>query len=154
MTRHLAHFNFARLAWSVDDPRVAGFLKGRDPIRRIAEASPGFVWKQEAGAGEGTEAGDPGLLLSLSVWESVEALAHFSWNTLHKRFWMKRAEWFEPNEGTNFAMWWVPRGHRPSYDEAWDRIGRRERNGDSDEAFGWDWVSLRSRAQQQPQAAG
>lgn len=140
MERHLAHFNYARLAVPVDDPRVADFLKGRDPIRRIAETTPGFVWKQEAGAGEGTVEGDPRLLLSLSVWETPEALKHFTWNTLHKRFWMRRAEWFEPHEGPNMVLWWVEQGNLPTHAEAWERLQQRATEGDSDEAFGWEWL--------------
>lgn len=138
--RHLAHFNHARLRWPVDDPRVAEFLKGRDSIRRIAHAAPGFLWKLEVGAGEGTVAGDPRLLLSLSVWESPAALWHFAQRTLHRRFLRDRAKWFEPPSGPAFVMWWVAPGHRPDHEEAWDRLAHLARSGDSDHAFGWSWI--------------
>lgn len=140
MSRYLAHFNYARLAWPVDDPRVADFLKGREPIRRIAEASTGFIWKQEAGAGEGNVE-DPRLLLSLSVWESVQALWHFTWNTLHKRFYLRREDWFQAHDGPNMVLWWVKPDERPTHEQGWDRLAHLERNGDSDHAFGWSWVT-------------
>ncbi|MEM9060766.1 MAG: DUF3291 domain-containing protein [Pseudomonadota bacterium] len=140
--RHLAHFNYARLALALDDPRLADFLRGRDPIRRIAETCEGFVWKQEAGAGEGTVAGDPSLLLSLSVWRTPEALWHFAWNTLHKRLWRRRAEWFEPSAEPSFVMWWVRPGRRPTHAEAWERLADLRKHGESDRAFGWSWLSL------------
>ncbi|MEL7468466.1 MAG: DUF3291 domain-containing protein [Pseudomonadota bacterium] len=151
--RYLAHFNFARLALSLDDPRLAGFMHGRDPIRRIAESCNGFVWKQDVGAGEGAVAGDPAMLLSLSVWKTPEALWHFAWNTLHKRFWRRRAEWFEAPSGPSFAMWWVAPEHRPTHDEGWDRIAYLCENGASDRAFGWDWLPRVTDRNQQPLAA-
>lgn len=40
----------------------------------------------------------------------------------------------------HFVMWWVPEGHRPSLDEALERLAHLERDGDSDHAFGWRWL--------------
>ena len=139
--RHLAHFNVGRLALEPDDPRLADFLAGRAMVRRIAENARGFVWKIEAGVGSedgATAPNDPKLLLSLSLWETAEALYNFVWKTLHKRFVVRRAEWFAPTRGANFVAWWVQRGHRPTIDEAFGKLKAFERDGESDAAFGWD----------------
>lgn len=62
---------------------------------------PGFVWRME-GAGEpgtgNTEAkigGGSQYVSNLTVWESIEALEAFAWNTVHRQFYARRAEWFE-----------------------------------------------------------
>ena len=41
---------------------------------------------------------DPTLLPNLTLWENVEALERFVWQTLHRRFYMRREEWFEKIE--------------------------------------------------------
>ena len=40
----------------------------------------------------------------------------------------------------HFVMWWIPAGHRPSLDEALERLDLRRSSGDSDAAFGWDYL--------------
>ena len=52
-------------------------------------------------------------------------------------FYERRAEWFELLGRMHFVMWWVPEGHRPTLNEALERLARLEAEGDSDEAFGW-----------------
>ena len=37
----------------------------------------------------------------------------------------------------HFVMWHVEDGHRPTLDEALERLAHLEANGDSDHAFGW-----------------
>lgn len=137
----IAHFNFARLKIALDDQSLNDFLRGRGSIRRIAERCDGFIWKQEAGAGEAGVENDPSMLLSLSVWRSPEALRHFAWNTLHQRFWARRSEWFERMTAPTFAMWWVLPDHRPDHAEAWARIEHLRTHGETDQAFGWNFLS-------------
>ncbi|WP_443070166.1 DUF3291 domain-containing protein [Sulfitobacter sp.] len=50
---------------------------------------------------------------TLSVCENIASLENFVWNTVHKRFYDSRAEWLDAVETLQFAMWWVPTGHRP-----------------------------------------
>jgi hypothetical protein len=37
-------------------------------------------------------------------------------------------------------MWWVPAGHKPTLDEALERLAHLQANGDSDHAFGWKYL--------------
>ncbi len=74
---------------------------------------------------------------NLTVWESVAALEHFVFNTVHRAFYERRAEWFEVLGRMHFVMWWVPAGHRPTLDEALERLAHLQAQGDSDHAFGW-----------------
>ncbi len=144
---HLAQLNIGRLIAPTDDPRVAEFMNNLDRINGLGKRMPGFVWIME-GSGEpgtgNTEAaldGDPQFVANLTVWETVDALEAFVFNTLHFKFFERRKEWFEPSDGMHFVMWWVPEGHRPTLDEARSRLAHRKTHGDSDHAFGWDWGS-------------
>jgi hypothetical protein len=138
---HLAQLNVGRLVAVTDDPRVAEFMAALDRVNGIGKRMPGFVWMMEGAAGMGnTETkidGDPRFVSNLTVWESVEALERFVWGTIHRQFYERRAEWFEVLSGMHLVLWWVPEGHRPTLDEALERLAHLEAEGDSDHAFGW-----------------
>ena len=143
MTVHLAQLNIGRLVAPTDDPRVAEFMAALDRVNGIGKRSPGFVWMME-GSGEpgtgntGTKiGGDPRFVANLTVWEGVEALEQFVWNTVHRAFYQRRAEWFEVLGRMHFVMWWVPAGHRPTLEEGLARLDHLMAQGDSDHAFGW-----------------
>ena len=75
--------------------------------------------------------------VNMSVWENVESLEKYVWQTVHKRFYSQRHEWFEKMDESYFVMWWVPAGHRRPCGS--DRAARAsEDNGASDHAFGWE----------------
>ncbi len=143
---HLAQLNVGRLVAPTDDPRVAEFMAALDRVNGIGKRSPGFVWMME-GSGEpgrgNTDVkigGDPRHVSNLTVWESVEALEAFVWNTVHRAFYERRAEWFEVLGEQHFVMWWVPAGHRPTIEEALERLDHLKSAGESDHAFGWSWL--------------
>ncbi|MGA8593007.1 MAG: DUF3291 domain-containing protein, partial [Pseudolabrys sp.] len=79
--------------------------------------------------------------INLSVWENVEALERFVYQTVHKQFYSRRAEWFEHFEDRYLVMWWVPAGHRPSVEEAVARIEHLKQHGPSDYTFDWQTAS-------------
>ena len=68
---------------------------------------------------------DPRILPNLTLWENVEALERFVWQTLHRRFYLRREEWFEKIEQP-LVLWWVPAGYRPAMSEGVERLGRRD----------------------------
>lgn len=143
---HLAELNVGRLLAPTDDPRVAEFMAALDRVNGLGKRMPGFVWMME-GSGEpgkgNTEAkigGDPQFVSNLTVWTDVQSLEHFVWNTVHRAFYERRAEWFEVLGKMHFVMWWVPEGHRPTLDEALERLAHLQANGNSDRAFGWSYL--------------
>ncbi len=141
---HLAEVNIARLKHDVDDPRVAPFMQALDAINGVAERSPGFVWRHVDDSGNATETrvgDDPRVIVNLSVWEDAASLEHFVWNTLHKAFYRRRAEWFDALGSMHFAMWWVAPGTRPTPDEAMARLAHLDAHGTTDQAFGWDHLA-------------
>lgn len=137
---HLAQLNIARLKYPFEDPRVADFAANLDRVNGIAERSAGFVWRLKDDSGNATEIdayGDPAVIVNLSVWRDTESLEQFVWNTVHKQFYRRRAEWFSVMGAQHFAMWWVEEGHEPPVTEAKTRLEHVQRHGDSDFAFGW-----------------
>jgi Domain of unknown function (DUF3291) len=143
---HLAQLNVGRLVAPTDDPRVAEFMAALDTVNGLGKRMPGFVWMMEGSGEPGTGntdvkiGGDPRFVSNLTVWEDVGSLEAFVWNTVHRRFYERRQQWFEVLGAQHFVMWFVPAGYRPSLDEALDRLEHLKRHGDSDHAFGWSWL--------------
>lgn len=144
---HLAELNLGVLKHDWDDPRVQGFVDGLEPVNRLAQRSKGFVWMMpeermefEQTHVDGAMGANPRLASTLSVWEDLASLKHFVWNTIHKRFYDRRAEWYDETDALRFAMWRVPVGHVPSMKEGMQRFRHLETHGDSDFAFGWDYA--------------
>jgi Domain of unknown function (DUF3291) len=137
---HLAELNIGRFKHATDDPRMAEFMDNLDRVNAIAERSDGFIWrlKDETGNATGIRPfADPDMAVNMSVWRDAESLERYVWNTVHKQFYRKRAEWFSLMEKQHFAMWWVDEGHLPSLEEAKARLEHLNEHGDSDFAFGW-----------------
>ncbi|MGI8525073.1 MAG: DUF3291 domain-containing protein [Pseudolabrys sp.] len=141
--RHLAQFNIARIRYPLDDPRMADFADNVKLINGLAEQIDGFLWRLQDATGTAmnmTVYGDPRVLPNLTVWENVEALERFVWQTLHKRFYGRRREWFEEIE-TPLVLWWIESGHRPELTEGVARLDHLRAYGSSDYAFGWQDIA-------------
>lgn len=143
---HLAELNIGRLVAPTDDPRVAEFMDALDLVNGLGKRMPGFVWMME-GSGEpgrgNTDVklnGDDKFVSNLTVWEDVASLEQFVWNTVHKRFYDRRRDWFEVLGGMHFVMWWVPAGHQPTLEEGLERLAHLEAHGDTEHAFGWAYL--------------
>lgn len=141
---HLAELNLGILKYDWDDPRVADFVNGLDLVNAAARRSPGFVWMMDAEemafeqtSEQGHMGANPRMASTLSVWEDVASLEHFVWNTVHKRFYDRKGEWYDMGAALRFAMWWVPEGHHPTMAEAIARFRQLETEGPGDHAFGW-----------------
>src|ERR1700756_1790630 len=137
---HLAELNIGRIRYDLDDPRMADFTNNLELVNGLAERSPGFVWRYVDDSGNATNTrpyADPRIIVNVSVWESVAALERFVFQTVHQRFYGRRADWFEHFEGPAFVLWWVPVGHRPSMEEAVARLTHLKQHGPSDHAFDW-----------------
>ena len=141
MSRHLAQLNIGRLRHDVGDPRMAEFVDNLALVNGLAERSPGFVWRYRDDSGSAIDTrpfdGDPRMAINLSVWDSVEALEHFVWQTVHKHFYGHRHQWFERMDERYFVMWWVTAGYQPTVQKAIERLRHFQQHGASDHAFGW-----------------
>jgi len=82
--------------------------------------------------------GDPTMAVNLSVWESIEALEKFVWQTAHTKIYNRKAEFFEKPTSPHFVMWWIDAGHIPTLAEAKERLDHLTAHGPSEQAFGWE----------------
>jgi hypothetical protein len=135
---HLAQLNVGRLRAPMDDPRIDGFRENLDPINALAERTPGFVWRLQDEAGNATGIkpyGDDLEIVNLTVWESVEALADFTYRTGHVEFLRRRREFFEAATAPILCLWWVPEGTIPAVEDAIARLDHLRASGPTPTAF-------------------
>ncbi|MDJ0823297.1 MAG: DUF3291 domain-containing protein [Paracoccaceae bacterium] len=142
---HLAHFNWGTLIAEVGDPAVAPFVDAVGRVNALAERADGFVWRSGDEQTRAKAVGwplfdDPKVIASFSVWQSPEALKAFVYQTVHGAFYRRRAEWFEPDKGPNYALWWVPEGHIPDFAGARDKVEALIAKGPSEQVFDFDWL--------------
>jgi Domain of unknown function (DUF3291) len=124
---HLAQFNIGRMLAPIDDPVMEGFRSQLEPINALADRSPGFVWRLQTESGDATAVrayADPLMIVNLSVWESLDGLHAFVYKSRH----------LGPSEPI-LVLWWVPKGHIPSVEEAMDRLGHLRLHGPNPTAF-------------------
>ncbi|MEA2843064.1 MAG: hypothetical protein QOJ69_735 [Actinomycetota bacterium] len=137
-THHLAQANVARLLAPLDSPQLAGFVAGLKPVNELADRSPGFVWRLQTDEGDATSIrafDDDMLIVNMSVWDSAEALADFTYRSDHRSVMRRRREWFEGATEAHLVLWWVPAGHVPDVEEAKERLDLLRRVGPSPAAF-------------------
>jgi heme-degrading monooxygenase HmoA len=135
---HLAQLNIGRTLFPIDHPRMRGFVDRLDEINALAEASPGFVWRLKDEGGNATRipvTEDPRVIVNLTVWESPEQLAAFTYHTRHMEVVRLRRGWFEPWPGPHLVLWWIPAGSIPTIAEALDRLDRLAATGPGLDAF-------------------
>ena len=135
---HLAQVNIGRLRAPIENPIMEGFRSQLDSINALADRTPGFVWRLQTEAGNATAIRpyqDDLMAINMSVWESLEALQQFVYQSAHVGPLRDRKLWFEPIEGPIQALWWIPAGHIPTVDEAKARLVLLKERGPSPDAF-------------------
>ncbi|MGO8958203.1 MAG: DUF3291 domain-containing protein [Streptosporangiaceae bacterium] len=139
----LAQVNIARLRAPLDSPALADFVAALDPVNAAADAAPGFVWRLQTEGGNATAVrafewdadGSAGVIVNMSVWDSVEALAAFVYTGAHRPVLQRRRAWFEPMTQAYTAMWWIRRGTTPAIAEAENKVRYLRAHGPSPHAF-------------------
>ncbi len=143
MRYELAQVNVARLLAPLDTPALEGFVDLLDPVNAAADAAPGFVWRLQGADGNATGvrafqwdvAGAAGIIVNMSVWTGVDALAAYVFGDMHREVLRRRREWFTKMAEPFTCCWWVPAGRRPTTAEAEDRIRHLRAHGVSPSAF-------------------
>jgi hypothetical protein len=138
MSRYqLAQLNIASMKQPLESPGMADFVANLERINALAEASPGYIWRLQDEAGDATAFrpfGDD-VLVNLSVWRDVPALSDYVYKSAHTEMLKRRQEWFSKVEAAHMVLWWVPAGHRPSVQEAAERLALLREQGASAQAF-------------------
>jgi Domain of unknown function (DUF3291) len=136
---HLAQINIGRFIHPRGSAANADFMNALDRVNAIAERTPGFIWRLVGDGNDATDLvpdeNDPELLVNMSLWRDVEALADYVYRqTDHLTIMRRRKEWFEKID-IFMALWWVPAGHIPSVAEGMAKIALLKANGPTPEAF-------------------
>jgi Domain of unknown function (DUF3291) len=134
----LAQLNIGVTVAPLESDQLAGFVNALEPINAIADSAPGFVWRLQDEDGDATSYrafGDDSILVNMSVWESVEALGDFVFRSDHVQIMRQRRKWFVKLDEVFTVLWWVPAGHRPSIEEAEERLIALRHNGSTPYAF-------------------
>jgi hypothetical protein len=135
---HLAQINIARMRAPLNNPIMKGFVDQLSKVNRVAEASPGFIWRLKSEEGDATTIRayeDELILVNMSVWVSIEALREFTYRSHHAGVFRDRLQWFERSAGAQLALWWIPVGHLPTVEEGKSRLALIEKLGPTPEAF-------------------
>lgn len=133
----LAELNIAKMKAPLTSRVMADFVANLDRINRLAEGSPGFVWRLQTD-GEGASALPPlgeDTLVNISVWKDVASLHAYAYETAHSSIMRRRKEWFERMSVPSLVLWWVPVGHRPTLGEALEALECLRAKGPGPDAF-------------------
>jgi Domain of unknown function (DUF3291) len=134
----IAQMNVGTTLYPLDDPRIAEFMALLDEINALAERSPGFVWRLKSDQGNATDikvTDNPQFIVNMSVWQNVEALFDFVYQTPHRLVMGKRRQWFERPSGSYLVLWWVEAGAFPTAEEGIARLHHLDRHGPTARAF-------------------
>lgn len=138
MSYQLAQMNIGRLLAPIDDPKIEGFVAQLDTINALAESQAGFVWRLKDDSNDATDLSpynDPHLIVNLSVWESIDTLHAFTYQSGHLEVFRQRRSWFERMQTPHLVLWWIPAGHQPDTVEGKERLDLLAQKGPSPRAF-------------------
>lgn len=137
MDFQLAQLNIAHLLAPLDAPQLADFVANLDRINALAESSPGFVWRLQTEEGNATDIDffGPEYIVNMSVWSDVAALHSYVYRSAHTEILRRKREWFHTMGAAHMVLWWVPEAHRPTLEEAGEKLALLREHGPSAEAF-------------------
>ncbi len=122
----------------MNSDNMHGFVSRLDEINALADKAKGFVWRLQSDKGDSTSFRvfeDPLQLVNVSVWESIEDLKDYVYKSMHVELIRDRDAWFKKTERIHQVLWWIPKGHIPSLEEAKLKLELLEKIGVSKDAF-------------------
>lgn len=134
---HLAQVNIAKRLAPLDDPIMQDFINNLDKINAIADSSDGFIWRlQDEDKDEAVSVfQDDSLVINMSVWESLDSLFNYTYNSGHIEVFKRKKEWFSKMKMMHMAFWYIPEGYEPTFKDAKDRLDYLNTHGDTPYAF-------------------
>ncbi len=123
---------------NIDDPIMKDFVAQLDEINLLGEQSKGFVWRLKSNGGNATAYNpynDDRIIVNFTMWETVEDLKDFVYNTAHRLVMKDRKKWFENLGQPSYVLWYVDANKIPTIDEAVERLTNLQKSGSSSYAF-------------------
>ena len=149
MPHRLAFFTVGIMHEPVGHPRTQGFLDRVPGVYAAADASAGFhsrsirdvsTWKHSWG--------DPVVpqcypkvddleqfAMTLSLWDSLESVAAFTYKGPHGEALANRRDWFQSLGLPPYVAWWVSDDQQVNWKEAAERLDHLHSHGSSAFAF-------------------
>jgi heme-degrading monooxygenase HmoA len=132
----VAQLNIGLPVAPLTEPALAGFVEALEPVNALADAAPGFVWRLQTAEGDATAIrpyDDDRLLVNMSAWTSVEALAAFVYSGPHRAVMARRREFFVPMREAFQVLWWT--ADLPTVEQAIARLEHLRAHGPTPHAF-------------------
>ena len=136
----IAQMNWGRMRFPLSDPRMVEFADALEDVYRLAEVHHGFIWRipdSDAEQQLSAMGHDDRTSATVSVWESVDALKDYTFQTRHGAFLKRANEWFENVCGPQLVLWNTEHADRPTFREAFERLEQLKKHGDTSVAYGW-----------------
>jgi len=138
MNSQLVQANLAISKYALDDPALSGFVNNLDRINALADESRGFIWRHVSDD-EDAEAkrvfGNEALIFNMSVWETLDDLRNFVYQSGHVNILRKRSQWFVPQDVPAMALWWQASAELPTVADAKRRLDYLGQHGPTPQAF-------------------
>jgi len=138
MKYSLAQLNIAQMLAPLDDPIMADFVNNTNRINALAEQADGFIWRlKEDKDYERAEQvfQNNSLAINMSVWKDKQALFDFTYNSGHVAIMKRKKEWFSKMKNMHMVLWYVDKGHKPTPEEAKQRLEYIRKHGETPYAF-------------------
>ena len=75
------------------------------------------------------------IVTNLTVWEDIESLKNFVYQTVHTYFLRSRKKWFEQVSEMQTVLWWIHKSHIPTVEEGKEKLRCLQEMGPSPDAF-------------------
>ncbi len=136
----IAQMNWGRLKHPIQHKKMREFKDSLDNIYSLAENHRGFLWRISDNQAE-LQLADLGfdklISATVSVWESIELLKEYTYESLHGFYLKKSSEWFETLDEPRLVIWDVNINAQPTFSESFRRLNYLKIHGSSDYAYGW-----------------
>jgi len=134
----IAQVNIGKILGLMDGTIMRDFAVNLEPINQLAEQSKGFVWRlkdEEDNATNIKVFEDDMIIINMSVWETIDDLFKFTYQTQHADFLKRRREWFERLKDMYMVLWYIPAGNIPAPQDAIEKLKYVNEHGDTPHAF-------------------
>jgi len=138
MEFHLAQINIAKMLAPIDSPVMAEFVANLDSINALAEGSDGFIWRLKTDDNNATSIKvyeDDFIIVNMSVWENMDKLHQFVYQSNHVEIFKQRKKWFEKMSDMHMALWYIPAGYIPTAMDGVERLSHLRNKGETPFAF-------------------
>jgi hypothetical protein len=96
------------------------------------------VWRFQAEQGNATyhrPFADTRILFNMSVWEEIEDLMAYVYESKHLELLKSKNDWFTKLGDAHLALWWIEKGRLPTVAEALAKLDLIKQNGPSMNVF-------------------